>query len=92
MSFARWTPTGTFRLWPERTICQRVILGMASFAVVAQLSHPAAVVVGQSGQLYIADTGNNRIRRVALDGTITTCAGTGQPGWSDRPGAQRHAK
>ncbi len=43
----------------------------------AQLRSPAAVALGSLGELYIADTGNHRIRRIALDGTITTIAGNG---------------
>lgn len=35
------------------------------------------MLVGTIGELYIADTGNNRVRRVALDGTIRTIAGSG---------------
>jgi len=33
-----------------------------------------------AGDLYIADTGNNRIRKVSSAGTITTVVGTGAAG------------
>src|SRR5580704_4507363 len=46
----------------------------------AQLNQPAAVVVGPTGDIYIADTGNNRIRRVSADGAISTFAGVGTVG------------
>lgn len=48
-------------------------------ATSARLSSPSGVAVGFGGALYIADSGNNRIRRVAPDGTITSYAGTGEP-------------
>jgi DNA-binding beta-propeller fold protein YncE len=47
-------------------------------AVEARLTNPAAVAVGSSGGLYIADTGNHRIRRVGPNGVIITLAGSGQ--------------
>jgi sugar lactone lactonase YvrE len=53
--------------------------GPASFA---ELSYPAAVAVGGSGNLYIADTRNQRIRRVTPDGIISTIAGNGLGGFA----------
>jgi uncharacterized protein (TIGR03437 family) len=49
-------------------------------ATLALLSSPRAVAVDGAGNLYIADTGNHRIRRVSSSGTITTVAGNGVPG------------
>ena len=46
-------------------------------AVDARLSFPAGVALGPLGELYIADTVNNRVRRVELDGVISTIAGDG---------------
>lgn len=46
----------------------------------AQLSSPSGVAVRPNGHLVIADTGNHRVREVALDGTITTIAGGDRPG------------
>jgi uncharacterized protein (TIGR03437 family) len=51
-------------------------------ATAAQLRSPVGIALDASGNLYIADTGNHRVRRVASDGTITTIAGTGMPGYS----------
>ena len=49
-------------------------------AVAASLWHPRGVAVNTSGNVYIADTWNHRIRRVDAGGTITTIAGTGESG------------
>jgi len=49
-------------------------------ATSAELNAPLAVAVDQSGNLYIADTYNNRIRKVSSSGAITTVAGNGQGG------------
>ncbi len=41
----------------------------------AQLNLPRDVAVADDGSILIADTGNNRIRKIATDGTISTVAG-----------------
>ena len=46
-------------------------------AVDASLAAPAAVVSDDQGNLYIADTGNHRIRKVNASGIISTFAGGG---------------
>ncbi|HEX5000694.1 MAG TPA: hypothetical protein VFY29_20895 [Terriglobia bacterium] len=51
-------------------------------AVLAPLKAPQGVAVDGLGNLYIADTGNNRIRKVNANGTITTIAGTATAGFS----------
>jgi sugar lactone lactonase YvrE len=43
----------------------------------ARLFDPHSVAVDATGQLFIADTFNNRIRKVATNGIITTVAGSG---------------
>ena len=46
----------------------------------AQLRSPAGLAFGSDGSLYIADTGNHRIRKLRPDGTLTTVAGNGSEG------------
>ena len=46
-------------------------------AASAQLISPEGLAFGQDGALYIADRGNNRVRRVSVGGTISTYAGSG---------------
>ncbi len=53
--------------------------GDGGLATSAQLSGPTGIATDLFGRIYIADTGNNRIRVVELDGTIQTIAGTGKP-------------
>lgn len=48
----------------------------------AQLNNPFGVARGPDGALYICDTDNHRVRKVAPDGTISTVAGNGTRGWS----------
>jgi uncharacterized protein (TIGR03437 family) len=56
-------------------------------ATKAMLSGPQGVTVDASGNLYIADTGNQRIRYVNVSGIITTIAGSGATGFSGDGGA-----
>jgi GT2 family glycosyltransferase/sugar lactone lactonase YvrE len=50
-------------------------------AIAAHLSSPVGVALAPNGDVYIADTGHNRIRRVAAaTGIISTVAGDGLPG------------
>ena len=51
-------------------------------ATKAMLKNPAAISFDSKGNLYIADMGNNRIRKVDKKGIITTFAGTGKFGWA----------
>jgi sugar lactone lactonase YvrE len=55
--------------------------GDGATATAAQLDTPTGVAVDASGNVYIADSHNHRIRKVS-GGTITTIAGTGTPGFS----------
>ena len=50
-------------------------------ATAAGLNHPMGVYGDTSGNIYIADTYNNRIRKVSASGTISTVAGNGTAGF-----------
>jgi large repetitive protein len=50
-------------------------------ALQATLSIPFGVAVGRDGSVFIADTGNYRLREVTPGGTILALAGTGQSGF-----------
>ncbi len=51
-------------------------------ATSALMNSPYGVAVDFAGNVFIADTGNNRIRKVSAIGIMTTVAGTGKPGFS----------
>ena len=55
--------------------------GDGGSATKAMLQNPAAISFDSKGNMYIADMGNNRIRKVDDQGVITTFAGTGSFGW-----------
>src|SRR2546427_679482 len=62
-------------------------------ATSAQLRDPSSVAIDAAGNLFIADTINNRIRQVAAGtGIITTVAGTGTPGFSGDGGPAASAQ
>jgi uncharacterized protein (TIGR03437 family) len=56
--------------------------GDGGLATAAQMSSPTGVLADASGNLFIADTGNQRIRKVSASGIITTVAGSGTAGFS----------
>lgn len=63
-------------------------IGDGGQATAAQLAGPAAVALDAAGDLFIADTGTERVRMVKASGVISTLAGTGTAGFnSDGPAA-----
>ena len=56
--------------------------GDGGLAAKAQLNYPAGITTDSSGNLYIADAMNYRIRKVTTDGMINTVVGTGTAGYS----------
>jgi hypothetical protein len=51
-------------------------------AVTAQLDDPNGIAFDAAGNLYFADSNNQRIRRIDRNGIITSVAGTGIAGFS----------
>lgn len=60
-------------------------------ATAASLNTPIAVAVDASGNVFVSDSGNVRIRKIAPDGTITTFAGNGTEGYSGDGGPATRA-
>jgi NHL repeat-containing protein len=61
-------------------------------ATKAKLNYPKGIEIGADGLLYIADSLNQRIRRVDASGVITTIAGNGTAGFSGDGGPATAAK
>ncbi|MDD5482365.1 MAG: hypothetical protein PHP98_01745 [Kiritimatiellae bacterium] len=61
-------------------------------AMDAALNCPRDVCAGPDGAFYIADAGNNRIRKISPEGIITTVAGSGTAGYSGDEGLAINAE
>jgi uncharacterized protein (TIGR03437 family) len=51
-------------------------------ATQAMLNQPAGIAFDSHGTMYVADSGNNRIRTITPDGNMHTIAGSGLPGFA----------
>ena len=90
---AKFTPDGTlyYSRWSSNAIFKRTLEGVVSIVAgsaspgfsgdgttSALFNQPRGIAIDAAGNIYIADTGNHRIRRrAAATGIITTIAGTG---------------
>jgi sugar lactone lactonase YvrE len=76
------TPDGTITTVAGQGSSFSSSIGDGGPATKAVLNNPNAVAVDSGGNLYIADSGNNRIRIVSTNGTITTVAGSNSGSYS----------
>ena len=65
--------------------------GDGSAAIYASLKYPSGVAIDGVGNVYIADAGNNRIRKVNSRGIINTIAGNGISGFGGDGGTANNA-
>ena len=77
---------------PEGLVSTVAGRGVAGYwdgpAVTSAFSDPLGVCVDPAGNVFVADTGNNRIRKVGLDGQVSTVAGSGLAGYRDGVGTE----
>jgi uncharacterized protein (TIGR03437 family) len=66
--------------------------GDGSSGTSAQLNYPHGLCVDGGGNVYVADWGNNRIRKITSSGTISTAAGSGLLSYSGDGGAATQAQ
>jgi uncharacterized protein (TIGR03437 family) len=86
------------KISPSGAITTIAGTGVAGFsgdggpAVTAQLNLPYGLAADLAGYVYVADLGNDRVRRIGPDGVIATVAGTGIRGSSGDGGAATGAQ
>lgn len=66
-------------------------IGIQTGPPAAEMAHPCGLALGQNGNLYIADSGNNRIRMINPTGYISTVAGSPVQGFSGDGGLATYA-
>ena len=80
------------KITPEGVVSTWAGTGLAGYqdgrGPAAQFNGPLGVAVAPDGTIYVADSYNDRIRRIAPDGEVSTIAGGGQAGKTDGPAAQ----
>ncbi len=83
----QWSLTGQFDGVEVSALAGSVSGFAEGIGAAAKFNQPYSMAVDTGGVVFVADTKNHRIRRIALDGTVSTFAGTGTAGLADGPGA-----
>ncbi|WP_454914491.1 hypothetical protein [Variovorax gossypii] len=75
------TGATTYSTWVGSTTS-----GYADSPAAAMFNNPASIALDGAGNLFVADTENKRVRKVAADGTVSTLAGDGTQAYLDGVG------
>ena len=54
----------------------------------AQFDFPIGIAVARDGTIYVADSGNSKVRKISPEGEVTTLAGDGHRGFRDGEAAE----
>jgi hypothetical protein len=88
---ADWGNHRVRKLTPDGTVSTLAGSGSAGFAdgagAAAQFNYPIGVAVDGEGSIIITDMGNQCVRKITPDGTVSTLAGSGSAGFADGTGA-----
>lgn len=80
------------RITPAGTVTTLAGNGTAGYAdgtgAAAQFNNPLSVALDPSGNLYVTDSDNHRIRKISPMGAVSTIAGNGTAGYADGRGAE----
>jgi sugar lactone lactonase YvrE len=85
-------PTGIIKTYAGNGNCTQNVTGDGQLATHAAICAPTGLALDSAGNLYIAQTGNNAIRKVNTAGIISTFAGTGGRGSTGDGGPATMAK
>jgi gliding motility-associated-like protein len=76
----------------NNTVGPRAPVGDLGPATLARFNNPTGMVVDRDGTMYVLDNGNNCLRKLSVDGVITTVAGNGSRGFSGDGGPASAAR